>query len=114
QSIRHIMDQHAGLFRDQQGLDLGLQQLDPLLPQIQKLPVTTLALWLQQRRLYGLWLQAKIILRAARLRSESRGAHQRRDYPKQDDNHWRLHLAWSLPSQSSVPVVARLKVQTEL
>ncbi len=36
---------------------------------------------------------AKVIARAARLRRESRGAHQRLDFPETDDEHWRRHLA---------------------
>ncbi|MFH0911376.1 MAG: L-aspartate oxidase [Planctomycetota bacterium] len=35
---------------------------------------------------------AKIIARAARRRTESRGAHQRTDFPQTDDAHWKRHL----------------------
>jgi len=113
QTIRHIMDQHAGLFRDQQGLNQGLQRLKPLSSKIAQLPTTTMDHWMQQRRIQGLWLQAQIILRAARLRTESRGAHQRLDYPEQADADWRVHLVWSLAPQSRFPVVSQVDVYTE-
>lgn len=113
QMIRHIMDQHAGLFRDQQGLNQGLQRLKSLPAKIARLPTATMDQWLQQRRLHGLWLQAQIILRAARLRTESRGAHQRLDYPEQADADWRVHLEWSLAPQSRSPVVSQVDVHTE-
>ena len=40
---------------------------------------------------------------AAYTRTESRGAHYRLDYPQRDDEHWRLHLQWQRPMESSIP-----------
>jgi L-aspartate oxidase len=37
---------------------------------------------------------ARLMLRAALDRTESRGAHYRSDYPKRDDAHWRRRLAY--------------------
>jgi L-aspartate oxidase len=37
---------------------------------------------------------AQLILRAALERTESRGAHFRRDFPERDDAHWRRHLVY--------------------
>ena len=34
------------------------------------------------------------MVEAALLRQESRGAHYRSDYPKQDDDHWQRHITF--------------------
>ena len=41
-------------------------------------------------------LVAAIVLRSALLRTESRGAHRRIDYPQQDDAQWLRHIAFKL------------------
>ncbi|MEM0320634.1 MAG: hypothetical protein QXS67_04400 [Candidatus Nezhaarchaeales archaeon] len=39
---------------------------------------------------------AEILVKSAKIRRESRGAHWRLDYPKRDDVNWLKHIVWYL------------------
>jgi L-aspartate oxidase len=55
--------------------------------------------WEIQNMLTVAWL----ISTAAYTRTESRGVHHRLDFPKRDDEHWRLHLLWRRPMETPTP-----------
>ena len=37
---------------------------------------------------------ARLMIRGATLREETRGVHVRTDFPQTDDEHWQRHLAF--------------------
>lgn len=72
-ALRTLMWEHAGPIRDAEGLRTGLECLGALLPR--------LAGGADGRNLAVL---AEVVLRSALARTESRGAHHRRDHPASD------------------------------
>lgn len=102
EAIRDGMSAAAGLYRTATGLGKGLDALDDLAAQAARLPVTDIASMIEARSTRTMALVAGLILRAALARTESRGAHQRRDHPRQDDERWLRHLAFELTPQGRV------------
>jgi succinate dehydrogenase subunit A (EC 1.3.5.1) len=60
----------------------------------EELPRETLDEALGARSCRNMTLVAGLILQAALARTESRGAHQRRDYPDRDDSSWLKHIGF--------------------
>lgn len=83
--LRQAMWQHAGVVRDQQGLDRLLQKISTWRAS-QPEPRTREALEAR-----NLLLVADLIARCALAREESRGAHFRRDFPIRDDVLFQQH-----------------------
>ena len=77
--VRRLMWERVGILRTREGLARALSEFEqiasaPLLPGPRNF-VTTAAL----------------IARSALWREESRGAHYRLDFPRRDDERWRVH-----------------------
>lgn len=94
QAIRAIMSASAGLFRTAEGLRKGLEEMTRLSRMAEELPRETLDEALGARSCRNMTLVAGLILQAALARTESRGAHQRRDYPDRDDSSWLKHIGF--------------------
>ncbi|HYC11415.1 MAG TPA: succinate dehydrogenase/fumarate reductase flavoprotein subunit [Nitrososphaerales archaeon] len=93
--IQRVMDRDAFVFRDKAGLSGALKQL-------RELRETDFLHCEDKSRVYntnlghvleieGMLAVAEIVVAGALARTESRGAHFRRDYPKRDDANWLKH-----------------------
>lgn len=83
--IRNLMWERAGIIRDGGTLDSAQQQLAAMKYEINSLNKSAF-------EVHNMLQVAQLIVQAALMRTESRGAHYRTDYPKQDDVHWKRHL----------------------
>ncbi len=95
-ALRAIMSRTVGLYRDAQGLRQGIEELAALQGRIEAgLGAQDLGDAIAAREARNMVLTARMVAMAALTRTESRGAHQRRDFPEQDDAHWLQHVVCS-------------------
>ena len=83
-TIRDLMWRKAGLFRTREGLTEAVDTLDSV-----DMPDGGTTESCRHRNLVTI---ARLIVRAARRREESRGGHFRQDFPDRDDIHWKVHF----------------------
>ena len=83
-AVQTVMWEGCGVVRDEPTLETALDQLDQIRQRLADLPAGTpdLAAALDLR---SMLLTAEATLRSALFRTESRGAHQRADYPATDE-----------------------------
>lgn len=95
QKVRALMPRAAGLWRRGEDLEQAMRELDLL----QDLTDTALTApdWTQSIKALearNIVLTARLVVMGALARCESRGAHQRIDWPGQDDERWLHHIAF--------------------
>jgi L-aspartate oxidase len=89
--LKSIMWEKVGILRDAVGLNGALQDIGKIKSELKFTPRNELEI-----ELSNMVLVAELIARAALERTESRGAHYRTDYPKQDDTNWKRHLVYRI------------------
>jgi succinate dehydrogenase / fumarate reductase flavoprotein subunit len=94
-ALQDLMWEHAGLLRDEESLAAGLEALDRVREQARDLDVGPLTSRSFEYAIdVGFMLTAaESVLRGARERTESRGAHYRTDYPDTDET-WRRNIRY--------------------
>ncbi|MFN3006144.1 L-aspartate oxidase [Mycolicibacterium wolinskyi] len=101
-SVRNIMTEHAGVVRDDAGLRAGLRKLEDVESQLTDLAVhPDIAGFHDLAHAFDLRsgiLAARATLEAALERRETRGCHNRSDYPDIDES-LQVNLVWSGPGK---------------
>ncbi|MFF4897971.1 L-aspartate oxidase [Streptomyces sp. NPDC001068] len=97
-AIRNTMTEHAGVVRDEQGLRAGLAELDAIEKRMENVGVHPDIAGFQDLAhafdLKSAALSARATLEAALERRETRGCHNRSDFPA-TDAALRVNLVWS-------------------
>ena len=91
--LQQVMNEHAGPLRTRKGLERALEHITRLAEECVELPAPRAGLdpeWLDLHDLRNMRLVAECIARAALAREESRGAHQREDFPEPSER-WQRH-----------------------
>jgi succinate dehydrogenase/fumarate reductase flavoprotein subunit len=93
--LKAAMQRYAGVSRDQAGLDKLAQEIADISreTQLQQVPAVTIynQALVDVLQLESMCEMAMLVAGSAKLRTESRGHHFRRDFPVQDDLQWRQH-----------------------
>ncbi|MHC9291576.1 L-aspartate oxidase [Mycobacterium sp. LTG2003] len=101
-AVRNLMTEHAGVVRDEIGLRTGLRKLDDVESQLTDMAVhPDIAGFHDLAHAFDLKsgiLAARATLEAALERRETRGCHNRSDYPQIDES-LQVNLVWSGPSK---------------
>jgi succinate dehydrogenase / fumarate reductase flavoprotein subunit len=98
--LRTRMDRDVGVFRTGPGLGGALEAVRAIRERSRHAPVADKSRVYNTNLFHALELQylldlAEVAVAGALARSESRGAHARRDFPSRDDGGWLRHtLAW--------------------
>lgn len=97
-AVRNTMTEYAGVVRDEQGLTTGLRELDEIEARTQGIGVhPDIAGYQDLAHAFDLkasLIAARATLEAARERRETRGCHNRSDYPDLDPT-LQVNLVWS-------------------
>lgn len=95
--LRGLMWENAGVFRTQDKLQKTLQELEIIQEELENQTLAVQSRRFNQELMEGLENRflvtvARCVVKAALLRTESRGAHYREDYPITNNKNWLCHL----------------------
>ncbi|HSJ47389.1 MAG TPA: succinate dehydrogenase flavoprotein subunit, partial [Gammaproteobacteria bacterium] len=95
-ALTRIMEDHCGVFRNEDVMREGQQKLVALQERLQQARIKDHSQVFNTARIEALELEnlmdiALATVSSALARQESRGAHSRIDYPERDDTHWLRH-----------------------
>ncbi|EXG82101.1 L-aspartate oxidase [Cryptosporangium arvum] len=113
-AIRDTMTEHAGVVRDDNGLRAGLVQLDDIESATKSIGVhPDLAGFQDLAHAFDLrssLLSARATIEAAIERRETRGCHNRSDFPEPDES-LRVNMVWSGPGEIDQEPIAETPVE---
>lgn len=99
--LKNIMWTYAGLIRDGEGLKQALSDIESLKATLANVsvPLSTMRYnmdWIDALEVQNMVSVAEMVIKAALMRDESRGAHFRKDHPERNDDKWLKHIVIAL------------------
>jgi len=96
EKMQRIMQKYATVFRNNEHLQEGIDQMQAVFDSYDDIVISDKSLkWntdlLETLELKNMLIQAQTIIHGALNRKESRGGHAREDYPERDDQNWMKH-----------------------
>ncbi len=88
ENFRHEMSHNVGIHRDAESLQKAQDFIEQTLKNNDFYNIANI----RAVEILNMLTVGSIIIKAAMLRKESRGTHQRNDYPLKDDKHWKKHI----------------------
>ena len=97
--MRRTMQAHCGVFRFPDMLTEGVARIEEVTERVKRTEIQDKSKTFNTARIEALELDnlievARSTMICAEARKESRGAHDRADYPKRDDESWLKHSLW--------------------
>jgi succinate dehydrogenase/fumarate reductase flavoprotein subunit len=86
--LKDVMWRKAGIIRDEEGLETALETNEEIAACLKGVRVRDYGELRRYLELKNMVLLSEMVCRAALLRTESRGAHYRTDYPQEDNDNW--------------------------
>lgn len=102
EAIRQTLSSAAGIWRSKASLEQGQQALRHIAGRLEKATAARTAEIIDLIEARRMALAACMILDAALSRTESRGAHQRTDFPQRDDANWLCHNSFRRDSDGGL------------
>ncbi|HEY9051055.1 MAG TPA: succinate dehydrogenase flavoprotein subunit [Gammaproteobacteria bacterium] len=98
--LKKVMEDNCGVFRTQEILDNGVREVTALVERMKNARISDRSAIFNTARVEALELEnlmevAMATVYSAAVRTESRGAHSRIDYPERDDVNWMKHTLYS-------------------
>jgi succinate dehydrogenase / fumarate reductase flavoprotein subunit len=97
--MQRTMQAHCGVFRFPDMLSAGVEKIKAMAERAQRTGIQDKSKVFNTARIEALELDnlveaARATMISANARQESRGAHDRADFPKRDDANWLKHSLW--------------------
>jgi len=114
QSLKQTMWDKAGVIRDRQKLEEAQKEILALRGQLTVVSLTDHRELPQVVKLANMLTVSEMICRAALMRTESRGAHCRTDYPQEDNEQWLKTIEVSCHNEEMVLEAAPVPTEINL